>query len=217
MSPIKMYFKEFRTNLKREIKKFYGKLNLRLKVLWTNKLYIIIGSGSTQYPGWIASEKDYFNICNHKNFCRIIGRKKIKSVLAEHVLEHIESEDLKQGMRNVYEFLESEGVFRIAVPDGFHQDIHYIENVRPGGIGCGSDDHKHLFNYQSLSQLLEECGFTVKLVEYWDEEGHFHTTYSDEDGLGYIQRSFINDSRNSDGQPNYTSLIIDAIKIADNS
>ena len=39
------------------------------------------------------------------------------------------------------------GNFRIAVPDGFHTDPSYIENVKPGGTGEGSEDHKNLFNY----------------------------------------------------------------------
>jgi predicted SAM-dependent methyltransferase len=201
----------------KNIKKIYKKLILKLKLFRARKISLIIGAGDTQYSNWIASEKESLNICDYNNFCEILGKKKIATILAEHVLEHLELEDLKQSLRNIYEFLEPEGVFRIAVPDGFHQDSYYIENVKLGGIGPGSEDHKHLFNYQSLGQLLEESGFTVKLVEYWNEEGHFQSTYSNDDGLGYIQRSFINDSRNSDGKTNYTSLIIDAVKIANNS
>jgi predicted SAM-dependent methyltransferase len=211
-----IFLKRLKANVQRDVKVFNEKLILRIKVFFIKEIRLILGASATQYPGWLASEKEYLNICDHKNFRNVLGKKRLKSVLAEHVIEHIELEDLKQGIQNIYFFVQNRGVFRIAVPDGFHQDSYYIENVRPGGIGPGSDDHKHLFNYQSLSQLLEECGFIVKLVEYWNEEGHFQSIYSNEDGLGYIQRSFINDSRNSDGKPNYTSLIIDAIKIADN-
>jgi predicted SAM-dependent methyltransferase len=97
---------------------------------------------------------------------------------------------------------------RIAVPDGYHKDKEYIEWVRPGGSGIGADDHKHLFNWKSLSKYFEEHGFKAHPVEYWDKDGKFHTTYEN-DEKGYVLRSFINDKRNSDGKPHYTSLIVD--------
>ena len=39
-----------------------------------------------------------------------------------------------------------------------------------------------------------------------------HQGYSNDEN-GYVLRSFINDSRNSDGIPHYTSLIIDFKKV----
>ena len=57
---------------------------------------------------------------------------------------------------NCYEFLRPGGRLRIAVPDGFHPEPGYIEYVRPGGTGIGADDHKVLYNYQSLRKLLEK-------------------------------------------------------------
>ena len=101
---------------------------------------------------------------------------------------------------------------RIAVPDGFHKDKKYIQRVKPGGTGEGAKDHKHLFNYKSLTGLFEAQNFKAKFVEYWDEEGNFHSIYSNDEN-GYVKRSFINDSRNSDGTPHYTSLIIDFSKV----
>ncbi len=100
---------------------------------------------------------------------------------------------------------------RIAVPDGFHPDLNYIEYVKPGGTGFGSDDHKVLYNYESLTNILEKAGFQIKLLEYWDEKGEFHF----QDWLsadGYVERSRLYDPRNQDGTLSYTSLIIDAIK-----
>ena len=57
-------------------------------------------------------------------------------------------------------------------------------------------------------EVFEKCGFKGEAIEYWDEEGIFHKGYKD-DEKGIITRSFINDERNKNGNPVYTSLIID--------
>ena len=83
--------------------------------------------------------------------------------------------------------------------------------IKPGGTGIGSDDHKQLFNYTSLSEKLITAGFSVKLLEWYDEYKVFN--YRDwviEDGL--ILRSSRFDERNINNPNTYTSLIIDAVK-----
>lgn len=181
------------------------------KVKHKKKIFLIVGSGVTNYEGWLATDKDFFDITNREIYVNLLKGKKISKVLAEHVFEHLSQEDLKKALNNIYEFLEIEGVLRIAVPDGFHKDKKYINAVKPSGTGPGADDHKHLFTYQSLGNLLKGVGFDINLIEYWDESRKFHSTYQNDEN-GYIQRSYINDKRNSNGNPNYTSLIIDAIK-----
>jgi len=86
-----------------------------------------------------------------------------------------------------------------------------IEHFRPGGFGLGSDTHKILYNHKLLSDNLKKVGFQIKLLEYWDESGVFHFNYWDPKD-GKVRRSKRFDSRNKDGNLNYTSLIIDAIK-----
>ena len=49
------------------------------------------------------------------------------------------------------------------------------------------------------------------MIEYWDENKNFHSCYQNDEN-GVIQRAYINDSRNFAGIPNYTSLIVDAVK-----
>ena len=131
--------------------------------------------------------------------------------MAEHVWEHLIIEDAKIGLENCYKYLKKGGRFRIAVPDGFHPDPDYINYVKPGGHGAGADDHKVLYNYKSFGKCLEESGFRVNLLEYFDEQGNFHyQEWDPEDGM--IKRSKRFDKRNKDGKLNYTSLIIDGIK-----
>jgi predicted SAM-dependent methyltransferase len=101
---------------------------------------------------------------------------------------------------------------RIAVPDGYNPNPHYIDYVRPGGTGAGADDHKILYNYVTLKSSLEGAGFEVQLLEYWDEKGEFHfINWTDE--AGHIMRSRRYDKRNQEGNLNYTSLIVDAVKL----
>jgi predicted SAM-dependent methyltransferase len=62
-----------------------------------------------------------------------------------------------------------------------------------------------------LRARLEKTGFTVNLLEYWDERGEFHSIdWTDE--AGRILRSKRYDSRNKNGKLGYTSLIVEAEK-----
>ena len=64
---------------------------------------------------------------------------------------------------------------------------------------------------RAMSKSLEKAGFTVNLLEYYDESGQFHhNPWKREDG--FIKRSEDFDPRNTNGELNYTSLIIDAVK-----
>ncbi len=114
-------------------------------------------------------------------------------------------------LKNLGEYSDKTVNIRVAVPDGFHRDEKYIDAVKPGGTGAGSDDHNNLFTYNSLSDLFTRHGFKANLLEYWDEKKRFNTKYEN-DNKGYISRSFINDDRNKSGEPVYTSLIIDFTK-----
>jgi len=86
-----------------------------------------------------------------------------------------------------------------------------ISNLYGRAEGFGADDHKILFNYKTMKKVLEEIGFKVNLLEYWDEFGKFHNQERDVKD-GYITRSSKHDKRNQDSILKYTSLIVDALK-----
>jgi predicted SAM-dependent methyltransferase len=175
------------------------------------KIKIIIGASKTNYPGWFQTEQYFLDLTNRNDFVKLFSKKKMDGILAEHVLEHLTNDALHLMLQNFKEFTSDSVTIRIAVPDGFHGDDAYINNVKPGGVGFGSDDHKNLFTYKSLAALFETAGFVAHPVEYWDENRVFHKGYVNDDN-GYIKRSFINDKRNAGGNPVYTSLIIDFTK-----
>ena len=175
------------------------------------EIKIVVGAGKTKYKGWFNTDIDTLDVTNEDDFIKYFYKKKIKNILAEHVLEHLNYDELNLMTMNFFKYSDKNINIRIAVPDGFHSDVNYINKVKPGGSGEGAHDHKHLFNYKTLSELFEKRGFNAELIEYWDDAGNFHTRYKNDDN-GYITRSFVNDERNKNGKPNYTSLIIDFSK-----
>lgn len=172
---------------------------------------IIIGSAGISDKAWIETDEDSLNVLKRDDFLRYWKPNSRIAFLAEHVWEHLNENEAEKANANCFEFLKSGGRLRIAVPDGFHTDPNYIEYVRPGGIGAGSEDHKILYNYKLMTQKLEKAGFEVKLLEYWDEHRKFHFKKWDSK-YGKVRRSKLYDPRNQDGSLTYTSLIIDAIK-----
>ena len=172
---------------------------------------VIIGSGETKISGWLSTSKRNLDVSNKYHFEKYWRKNTISNFLAEHVWEHMDESDRHNANKNCLDYLKPGGKLRIAVPDGFHPSKNYIDKVRPGGIGAGAKDHKILFNYKILKNELENAGFKVDLLEYWDDSGNFNfLNWSIEDG--YIERSKNNDPRNNKQKLNYTSLIVDAIK-----
>lgn len=177
-----------------------------------NELKVVIGSGQRYTEGWIPSEIHILNLLKVSDWTKYFEKNSLDGLLAEHVWEHLTPEDGAIAARTCHMFLKKGKHLRVAVPDGYHSDPKYIDYVKPGGHGYGSDDHKVLYNYKTFSKLFTDNGFRVEPVEYFDENGKFHSKdWSNEDG--YIYRSIRYDERNKDGKPNYTSLILDAFKV----
>lgn len=174
-------------------------------------LKIVVGSSDVYQDGWIPTEIDFLNMLNTSDWDNFFKPNSIKAIIAEHVWEHLTPEQGFIAAVNCFKYLRTGGHLRIAVPDGYNPKQEYINYVKPGGSGAGADDHKILYTYLSMSEMLKRAGFTVKPLEYFDENGIFHNLlWSPEDGM--VWRSKENDKRNINGELNYTSLIVDAIK-----
>jgi predicted SAM-dependent methyltransferase len=199
----------FKNAANRSILSFLNRRKKKLKIAFSRK--IIIGAASSGQHGWASTNIHLLNVLDRHDFLRYWQLGSRQAFLAEHVWEHLLEDEARQANENCFNFLKYGGHLRIAVPDGFHPDPSYIEAVRPGGIGYGSDDHKILYNYKSLSKSLRKVGFEVNLLEYWDENHRFHF-YPWDSRDGHINRSKRFDPRNQNGTLTYTSLIVDAIK-----
>ena len=172
---------------------------------------IVVGAGGIKFDGWVSIDYELLDLLDRPSFKRYWKEGSRTHILAEHVWEHLSLSDGYLAASNCFDFLQHKGRLRIAVPDGFHPDKEYIDYVKPGGAGVGSDDHKVLYNYTTLSKLLTSAGFDTELLEYWDDKGRFNAVdWKVDDGM--IRRSIKYDNRNKNGKPNYTSLVIDAIK-----
>ena len=190
------------------IKNYY---RIRWYVKQNDNLKIVIGSSNIFEDGWCPTDIENLNLLQIKSFNRLFKNRKIDVFLAEHVWEHLTLEDAEVAAKNCHSYLNSGGYMRIAVPDGFHQDKSYINAVDVGGTGAGSDDHKVLYNYQTLSDVFKNAGFRVELLEYFDEENNFKYNSWDKK-QGMIHRSKRYDERNKQSSLVYTSIIIDASK-----
>jgi predicted SAM-dependent methyltransferase len=172
---------------------------------------LVVGAAVTHYEGWVSTDQDILNLLNENDWKRYFHPDMLDAILAEHVWEHLTTQQAEIAGRHCLKYLKPGGHLRIAVPDGHHPDAIYIAQVKPGGSGLGADDHKVLYNHLTLSALLKNAGFNVRLLEWFDEQGHFHHENWDA-ADGFIMRSTRFDQRNKQNPTAYTSLIIDAIK-----
>lgn len=172
---------------------------------------MVVGSMFSVYKGWIHSDIETLNLLKKSDWEKYFEENSIDRILAEHVWEHLTEDEGKLAFQNCYTYLKPGGFLRVAVPDGLQASKEYIDMVKPGGTGNGAWDHKILYTYKLMSGFLEEIGFKVKVLEYFDENGKFHKSpWNTEDGM--VRRSADHDDRNKHGKLGYTSLIIDAYK-----
>jgi predicted SAM-dependent methyltransferase len=174
-------------------------------------LRVALGAGGIAQPGWICTDIEELNLLRPEDWESLFGSSLIDLLFAEHVWEHLSLDEARLANRNCFDFLKPSGTLRLAVPDGNNPDPSYRQAVRPGGTGPGAQDHKVLYDYKLLQQLLREAGFVTQVLEYWDEAGQFHfIDWSPEQGQ--VRRSRRFDPRNQNGTLAYTSLIVDAVK-----
>lgn len=196
------------------IRKYFSTKKKNRKMQQARK--VIIGAGDTTIKGWQPTNINTLDVLKESDFAKYWSPNSLDRLLAEHVWEYFTGYEASIALSNCHKYLKKNGVLRIAVPDGYLPDKKYQKQNAPGKqpIALSPDNvisHQVVYTYQSLSSLLQREGFFVKLLEYWDEKGNFHSCYQN-DNNGIIKRSYSNDPRNADGKPHYTSLIIDAIK-----
>jgi predicted SAM-dependent methyltransferase len=199
------------SGFRHRLERHYADYKMYLAIKQLAEIRIILGAGGTVCEGFVSTDYPQLDICSKASFEKYLRPETVGVFVAEHVLEHLSLEEGAVAFGNCFLFLKPGGLLRIAVPDGFHPDPEYIDRVRPGGCGAGADGHKVIYNYRTLSSLLENAGYKVRLLEWFDEEGQFqYEKWGIE--LGLIRRSARFDERNKVNPLTYTSLIIDAIK-----
>jgi len=192
----------------------FDRLRLKQQIRRTPRpLRVVVGAGHHCPSGWVGTNIHQLNLLLPADWDFYFAERPITALLAEHVWEHLTLDEGLLAAQNCFRYLHPGGYLRVAVPDGLHPDPAYREHVRPGGTGPGADDHKIFYTYRSIGELFARAGFTVKPLEYFDEQGNFHhLPWQAADGM--IRRSFHFDRRNQPGHPipAYTSLLIDVHK-----
>lgn len=190
-----------------------GKIREVKKAIVKNgdNIRIIIGTGGIGLDSWISTEEYFLNLLKKADWENLFLPNSIDAILAEHVWEHLTIEDGETAAAMCHIYLKKGGYVRLAVPDGLHPDPEYINKVKVDGSGPGSDDHKVLYTYKTLSEVFQKAGFRCELLEYFDELGEFHyKEWDTKDGM--IRRSMRYDPRNKSGDKKYTSLVVDFFK-----
>ena len=184
----------------------------RLRALRTGgPARLIIGTSGMGMSEWIGTDREVLDLTNPATWEQFFSADRVDAILAEHVWEHLDLNGARAAAALCFRFLKPGGYLRAAVPDGLHPDPAYVEAVKPGGSGWGSDDHRVLYDYRSFSDLFAGVGFEVRLLEHFDESGKFvQQLWHPADGK--IRRSSRYDERNTVKPLTYTSVILDAVK-----
>ena len=175
---------------------------------------VIIGAGKTKQDGWISTQETELNLLQRSDFEKMFSAERPQALLAEHVWEHMTLEEGHRAAQNCYDYLADGGYLRVAVPDKNFRNEWYQNMVKVGGNGDPGHPaftHKIVYDYLTLTQIFQQVGFEVELLEWCDENGYFHYKYWNE-ADGRIGRSLRFDTRNKDGKLGMVSIILDAKK-----
>lgn len=179
-----------------------------------NELRVIIGAGKQNYDGWMPTQRSQLDLLKPSDWKKLFGEQKLAAILSECVWEHLTYDEGIAAAKICYEYLRPGGYVRCAVPDAHFPDDNYQKTVQIGGPGPADHpaaSHVIVYNYRTLRSVFEAAGFTVQLLEYWDESGEFH--YRPWDVVdGYISRSLLFHDYNKQGRIGFTSLLLDAVK-----
>lgn len=196
------------TGLYKELSRRRRVWNLRRQVSAAKPLKVVLGAGSTDFPGWLQTDKELLDVTSPGDWRALFEPDSIDTLLSEHMFEHLSEGDARIALNECLRYLRPGGLFRIAVPDGYRRDPAYVAEASPP-----NDGHQVLYNVDTLTALLRSVGFTTNPLEYFDAHEQFHALPWEENE-GFIRRSARFDTQEDFRHGNlfYTSVIVDARK-----
>lgn len=197
-----------RSGLYKQMMRKRQQWKLRKAVSTASPLRVMLGAGSIHLQGWFKTDKEILDVTSPEDWSALFEPGSIDSLLSEHMFEHLTEDEARSALRECHRHLKPNGLFRLAVPDGYRRDPKYVREVSPP-----NDGHKVLYNIDTLTALLQSAGFTTTPLEYFDAQEQFHAVPWDQNE-GMIHRSVRFDAQQEFQRDAlfYTSLIVDARK-----
>jgi len=142
-----------------------------------------LGCGEKHIEGYTNIDIRYLPSVDEINNIKFLRKYILNSVdliYVCHVLEHFSRWEYKAAIKRWFDILKPGGIMRIAVPD-FAKIVEYYQQTNDlillRGLIYGGQDYNENFHYccwdfNSLKQDLEECGFE-SICEYnWRDTDH---------------------------------------------
>ena len=168
-----------------------------------------INNDNILYNDWENIQFKKWNLAAPGEWEDLYESDSIDAILAENIWEYMSCEEGLEAVKNCYKFLKP-GVYIIcSVPDKNFKNEWYQNIMKFGGLD--HSEHKANYDYKTFKDLFEQSGFTVKLLEYCDEDGDFHYVEWDK-ADGMISRSYRFHKTNNMDSLKAVSIIIDAKK-----
>lgn len=134
---------------------------------------------------------------------------KADAFLIEYELQYLTEHAIYDFLIACRNSLTIGGRIRIGEPDLNNPSRIYLDNIKKYNTLVN-------FKIRDLARIMAKVDFAVLPLEFCDENGNLHILNdSDYYKFGYISRSFRNDIRARDPQFNFSSIVVDGIKISD--
>jgi len=151
-------------------------------------LKVHIGSGEIDLKGWVnvdARNLDHIHIVSDKLTLNEFSNDAIAEIYMCHVLEHLSFVDAESLLDSIREKLVIGGLVRVSVPNFSvisdiyerHKNIDLIKYPLMGGQNYPYNYHKSIYDYDSLSALLAENGYSE--IGQWDTDDVFGGSIGD--------------------------------------
>jgi ubiquinone/menaquinone biosynthesis C-methylase UbiE len=156
---------------------------------------IHLGCGWRDFgPDWVHIDNGDYNHLDYKTDVSKplpLGDNVADLIYASHVIAYFDREQIKDILKDWYRVLKPGGIIRLATPDFYSMIKLYSEYPEPqidlesilgplyGRMSMGEEIiyHKTTYDFPSLKNVLEECGFGfIKRYDWRDTE---HSEFDD--------------------------------------
>lgn len=185
--------------------------SLRRQIESQDQIRLAIGPETHCTADWIPAARDQLDLVNPASWSCFFQKSSVDAILAERVWDQMSEQDSRLAARNCFQFLKPGGYLRVAVPDGFHPAQQRKNSGCSEDAAIGRGRCSKLYNHKSFANAFVAVGFNVQLIEFFDQEGVFHSNHWDV-SKGLVKRTLLFDDRNIAQPFAYTSLVLDAVK-----